>query len=190
MIGSFFLVFVLQFCNQTESINQQEIFPDKMSINAADYNEFVLEYNAFVNGLDEDKKESLNQFIKSNYIDNKSTYKPNGRVSKSECSCSAGQSTCSAETWASDCCICCAAGKSSVCGSYLGISICKCDDNKGGGGGGIAEFPSDGARLIENQGTINVYPNRFFGIFSFLEKKSVDVKSIKDKFVLVLKRNK
>lgn len=181
-IGLLAMLITFQFCSQNEGIKQPEIFPEKMSISSATYNQFVSEYNTFVNALAEDKKELLNEFVKKNYISSNPNGASNGRISKSECNCSPGQAKCNAETWASDCCICCAAGKTAVCGSYFGLANCKCNDEGG-------EVPSDGARKIESDGTINVYPNRFLEIFSLLERNSVNVTSIRDKFVSILKQN-
>lgn len=174
---------VFQFCSQNGAFEDEEVFPDKVQISAAVYNEFVVSYNVFFGALSAEKKEILAKFIDERYFQNQPGSNPGGRSSKSECHCAAGQSSCSAETWASDCCICCEIGKSSVCGSYFGIASCKCDSG--------GESISDGARIGAESGdraTVNIYPNRFFEIFAFAEKNTIGTKEIKEKLKMALKK--
>jgi hypothetical protein len=183
-LGVIFLLFAFQFCNKTEAIDI-EVFPDKVTLTAASYNEFVESYNAFFSNLDENKRNLLNDFIQSKYL-SKNTIggsSSSGRTDKAECNCSPGQASCSAETWASDCCICCSAGQSAACGTYGGIASCKCS------GGG--EVPSDGRRQTGESGAktaVNIYPNRFFEIFTFAEKNSINVVDIRKQLRITLKK--
>jgi hypothetical protein len=181
-LGIIVILIAFQFCNRNEPIRNNEIFPDKILISAVSYNKFVASYNEFFGNLTQHNKDMIDQFIKSNYVEAKAKLNTGGRVSKAECNCSPGQATCSSESWASDCCICCEAGKSAVCGSYFGISSCKCD--------GAAEGPSDGRTIGESgdMAEVNIYPNRFFEIFAFAEKKSVNVDEIREKLRVTLKK--
>jgi hypothetical protein len=180
-LGIIFLLFGFQFCNKTEAIDK-EVFPDKVTLTAASYNEFVESYNAFFTNLDENKRNLLNDFIQSKYLSKNTSggSSSSGRTDKAECNCSAGQTTCSSETWASDCCICCGVGQSAACGSYWGVASCKCS----------GPTPKQ-SKVINTSGTdvpVNIYPNRFFGIFDFAESNSINASQIREELKKVLRK--
>jgi hypothetical protein len=178
-LGIVFILLTFQFCNKTETVDK-ELFPDKVTLSASSYNEFVLSYNAFVGNLSEDKKNVLKDFIQSNYISkNGAISNPSGRAEKAQCSCSAGQSTCSSESWASDCCICCGAGQSAVCGSYFGIAACKCS----------GPTPKQTREIAPSTDVpVNIYPNRFFKVFDFAEKNSINSTQIREELRRILRK--
>jgi hypothetical protein len=95
-------------CNNLDAVETEKIYPEELKVSSMDYNQFVVSYNQFYNNLQDSKKEIISEYVKSKMESTRTSQQ--GRVKSQTCNCNPGQSTCSAETWWSSCCICCNAG--------------------------------------------------------------------------------
>lgn len=160
-------------CNNQESIDSEKVYPETQVIEAVKYNSFVSSFNQFYSNLNEKDKTVIQEFIDQKESDSKNS--ANGRTNVATCNCEGGQSSCSASTWFSECCICCSAPQVTVCGTYGIIASCQCKAKPGS--------VSKSQNAIETSPKpVTIYPTRFNELFVYLKSKSINVKVITVEF--------
>jgi hypothetical protein len=164
-------------CSNNDSISPEEDWPDQIQVGANDYNSFAAQFNDHFASLPLDQKELLGSFFESKSIEEKSN--PSAKTNDgTQCNCLPGQTSCSADSWWSSCCICCSGGTSAVCGQSGPITTCRCNEK---------DISSD--RAIDNDQSVTIYPNRFKELFAFANRNSIDFKSLEVLFKGIMKKN-
>ena len=153
-----------------EFTQQSKSYPEELTVKQSVFNVFYVDLVKFNNQLSLSQKQIMDDYIKSLPDDNNESIE--GKVATTKCECLPNQSTCSASGVFTDCCICCPANASSVCGVIFGIGNCRCET--------LEELPPAGGRTegIEDEKVIKLNPRGIKSMFDFASKNKIDVTSI------------
>ncbi len=119
-LASVMLVVLLTDCENDAFKTEDIVIPEVTMVKASLYEQFYNDYLYYIEKLNNNEKNSVNDFVNSR--------QESARKLTVNCSCSEGQSSCSAAGWFSECCICCGAGLGATCGVTGGVASCRCED--------------------------------------------------------------
>ena len=158
-------LFACQPDNPTASVVE---LPEIATIDVMEFEPFRVSIEKFVGTLSAEQYQFLSNYVAKISTKRSSSSNRSLRVS---CTCLPDQATCDASAASSECCICCAAGSSASCGTYVGVAFCKCE---GGGRQGRQEY--------QTTGTVTFYPRDVDQLISFAETNNFNVVDMRQEF--------
>lgn len=158
-------------CKQESTADATKNYPESIVVTSSAYDVFYKSVVAFNGTLNPSQQKILSDYVTAQKEQlQKLKANISGRTSQADnppvCNCLPGQTSCSADATFSSCCICCANGVSAVCGTTLGISSCRCDDQKN-------------TREEKGEPTILVFTQEFKKLIDFANANNIPASPLK-----------
>lgn len=158
-------IIVLSYCSPDTDVKPNEkTIAEEITIQSKYLFDFNTKYIAFIQALDASDEGFMKEYIAA---EDKKTLAAKTKL-EAKCQCGRCQSSCSASGQFSECCICWdPKTHTGACGVYFGIASCK------------NEPLSPRTRIAQISGKMKFYPIRFVKMLDALEKRGVQVTSIR-----------
>lgn len=167
-LGFVIALITLSYCSPDGELKpSSKVYKEEIKIGAQHVADFQGKYAEFINGLTDGQK-----VLVSGYVSESQTRAAAAKTNvEAKCECAPGQSTCSASSWFSSCCICWnPATQTGACGEYWGVATCRVENNPP---------PSlTAAKAGFAQTYVKFYPNRFAEMLKLASDNGVNTKSI------------
>lgn len=149
-------------CTQPEVV-VETIELSEFKVESRFFDSFMKDYQLFIESLGVSEKDKLIEFLSQ--FDNLEKQSKQGKVNDVTCNCQQGESSCSASTAISSCCICWnPSTHQGACGTYWGIASCKTE----------AKEPERLARVeVLNDNIVNVNAKNFRLVLDFIKKMGI-----------------
>lgn len=168
--GVAFLVMLitLSYCSSDNELSpSSKVYKDQIKVKTVHVTSFQDKYTGFIGTLSESQKALVSNYVAEN-LAKEAAAKTNVEA---KCECAPGQSTCSASTWFSSCCICWnPATQTGACGEYFGVASCRVENNPPPS---LTAAKSD---LVQTY--VKFYPNRFVEMLKLASDNGANTQSI------------
>lgn len=156
-------------CTQPENIvDPIEPELEDFKVSSQYFDGFLNEYKYFIESMSEENRSQLEVFLSELEAEKE---KMNGRVNDVTCNCQQGESSCSAATAISSCCVCWnASTHEGACGTYFGIAHCKTGPKED------ASIARESLNAEDH--TVQVNAKNFRSILSFAKSKEINISKI------------
>lgn len=166
VLGFAALLITLSYCNADNELSPSKVYKEEIKVQSEHVTKLNESYATFVNSLNATQKSLIATHVSENQAKAE-----NAKTNvEAKCECAPGQSTCSASSWFSSCCICWnPETQTGACGEYWGVAICKTENNP----------QSEERGVSKSEPTIiKFYPNRFSDMLKIASENGASTKAI------------
>ncbi len=171
---------LVPFLFQCQSNIEEEVrdLPETLLVKGSDFKVFFRDFEKFATSLNTTETSLLDSYVKSVELKWGIEKSAERSSDSSSCGCQQGSNTCNASGAFSSCCICCNQ-RAAVCGSYFGISSCRCEDEEESGDG----------RLESSYSDVLIYPIELDKFLNYANSNNINVINIRNSFLNLVKNS-